>query len=57
VVNSIGEEAYVNDKTWLEFSVKGIVFRLIKWIIKNTYKIYIFIIIFIYLCIILILLF
>jgi len=56
-VNLLGEEAYLFDKTWLEFSIKGVIFSFTNWVIKDTYKIYIFIIVFIYLCIIFILLF
>jgi len=55
IVNSIGMEIYIVDKTWLEFSVKIIGLRLIKQISIYLYKIYIFVIIFIYLFIIIIL--
>jgi len=49
IVNFLGVEAFIFDKTWLEFSVKNIIFRLIKWIKRDIYKIYIFVIFFIYL--------
>jgi len=52
----MGAEVYIIDKTWLEFSVKIMGMRLIKRINTYTYKIYMFVIIFIYLCIIVILL-
>jgi len=57
IVNFLGVEVYIFDKTWLEFSVKNIIFRLIKWIKRDIYKIYMFVIFFIYLIIILVILF
>jgi len=56
IVNFIGVEIYIVDKTWLEFSVKIIGLRLVKRIRTYTYKIYIFVIVFIYLCVTVILL-
>jgi len=56
VVNYLGVEIYITDKTWLEFSLKGILFRFNKSIKNSNFKIYIFIIFFIYICIIIILL-
>jgi len=55
VINFIGVEIYVIDKTWLEFFVKIIGLRLIKHIGTYTYKTYIYVIIFIYLCVVVVL--
>jgi len=46
VFNMIGVEVYIVDKTWLEFSVKNIIFRLLKWIKIYSFKVYMFVIFF-----------
>jgi len=56
VFNIVGVEVYVIDKTWLEFSVKNIIFRVVKWIKIYSFKIYMFVIFFIYLCLMIVLL-
>jgi len=57
MINFLGGEVYIIDKTWLEFSVKNMVLRLIKLINGYIFKIYIFLIIFIYVLLVIILLF
>jgi len=54
-LNYLGWDIYLFDKTWIEFSFKYIVFRLVKWMQIDYYKMYIFIIFFIYFCVLLIL--
>jgi len=56
IINFIGHEVFVVDKTWLEFSIKNLIFRLIKWIKIYIFKVYIFVIFFIYICLVVILL-